>query len=192
MNICPFCERNNLEGALVCAHCGRSSSIFSNLPTRVIPEETNPTRPRWQGRSPFTEKTVAVLHVDDVREPLLLPIQQATVLGRANAASGQYPDVDLTPQGAFAKGVSARHAMLQRDGDNLMLSDLNSTNGTFLNSKRLPPHLAVIVHDGAEIRLGKLVIKLYFENTAGAPITKTQPIPDLLAEERTLLKRPLS
>ena len=70
------------------------------------------------------------------------------VLGRANA--GKIPDVDLTRYRAFEKGVSTMHVALERGSDWLMIIDLASTNGTYLNRKRLDPSKPVRVLDGAD------------------------------------------
>jgi hypothetical protein len=174
MNICPFCEHNNREGILVCDRCGRSKSIFGNLPTRVIPDETNPSKPRWQGSDHFTNDMFVVMHIEDVREPLILHLDHTTVLGRVNTVAGQYPDVDLTDYDAFVKGVSSRHLALERGDYHLLLTDLNSTNGTFLNGKRLPANQPTPVRDGAEIRVGKLIVHLYFESSSCAPLRQNQ------------------
>lgn len=45
----------------------------------------------------------------------------------------------------ISRFVSRHHAMFIRDGDTTVLMDLNSTNGTFVNSKRISNH--VMVHD---------------------------------------------
>ncbi|MBZ0301114.1 MAG: FHA domain-containing protein [Anaerolineae bacterium] len=169
MNTCPYCQHDNREGVLVCEYCGRSVSIFANLPTRVMPDESTPVTPRWKGTNHFTTDTRVVLHLDSAREPLVLPLNQPTRIGRTNTAENQYPDVDLTPYGAFASGVSSHHVQLERHEDYLMLTDLGSTNGTYLNGTRVQPHQAVAVHDGAEVRLGRLVMHLYFESTACTP-----------------------
>lgn len=174
MNICPFCEHNNREGILVCDRCGRSKSIFGNLPTRVIPDDTSPTKPRWQGSEQFTNDMFVVMHIEDVREPLILRLDHTTVLGRVNTVAAQYPDVDLTGYDAFVKGVSSRHLALERGEHHLLLTDLNSTNGTFLNGKRLPANQSTAVRDGAEVRIGKLIVHLYFESSACAPLRSNQ------------------
>jgi|SRR5690606_24907586 len=169
MNICPYCEHHNRPGVLICERCGHSSSIFASLPTRVIPDEISPTGPRWQGTDRFTPDTFVVMHIEGVREPLVLPLDKPTLLGRANEITRQYPDIDLTPYGAFEKGVSSRHLLLERGDGHLLLTDMGSTNGTYLNGQRLNPNEAAVVHDGVEVRLGKLVIHLYFESAACAP-----------------------
>ncbi|KAB2855894.1 MAG: FHA domain-containing protein, partial [Anaerolineae bacterium] len=38
-----------------------------------------------------------------------------------------------------------------------------SVNGTFLNGQRLIPRQARIVHDGDEMRFGKLALRIYFK-----------------------------
>ena len=84
MNICPYCEHNNREGVLICERCGRSKSIFSNLPTRVIPEDHHTASPRWQGSDHFSTDSFVVLYVEDDRQPIILQLDQPTVLGRVN------------------------------------------------------------------------------------------------------------
>jgi len=175
MNICPYCEHNNREGVLICEHCGRSRSIFSNLPTRVIPEDTHDASPRWQGSDHFSEDTFVVMYVEEEREPIILPVTERTVLGRANATIERYPDVDLTHYDAFVQGVSSHHVVLERQSDQLLVADLGSTNGTYLNGERLTPHQPVPARDGAELKLGKLTLHLYFESSACAPIHQDSP-----------------
>ena len=55
--------------------------------------------------------------------------------------------------------VSRRHAALVVDavGD-IWLTDLNSTNSTFLNDGRVAPHVPHRLHDGDRVRLGSSVV----------------------------------
>ena len=48
--------------------------------------------------------------------------------------------------------VSRRHCRLERQGDSIVLSDLGSTNGTFVNSERVTA--PVVLEDGARITIG--------------------------------------
>jgi pSer/pThr/pTyr-binding forkhead associated (FHA) protein len=84
------------------------------------------------------------------------------VLGRADEVSGTSPDLDLTPYNALEKGVSRIHAAIRRGEDTLTLVDLGSVNGTHLNGQRLVPNQPRVLRDGDEIRLGRLVVHIYF------------------------------
>ncbi|XP_021910683.1 uncharacterized protein LOC110824403 [Carica papaya] len=50
--------------------------------------------------------------------------------------------------------VSAVHARIQKEGGNLLVTDLDSTNGTFVDEKRLRPGLAVPVSSGSCVTFG--------------------------------------
>ena len=52
--------------------------------------------------------------------------------------------------------ISRMHAKLDMQGDRLMLSDLNSTNGVYLNGMRLSPNEVREIEEGDEIRFGSL------------------------------------
>ena len=56
--------------------------------------------------------------------------------------------------------VSKRHGILVRDEDDYQLHDFNSTNGTFVDGKRI---MAVKLQHGASIRLGS--VELRYEST---------------------------
>jgi predicted component of type VI protein secretion system len=75
--------------------------------------------------------------------------------------SGIRPDIDLTLDGAGAAGVSRRHCRLLRGIDGWRVEDLMSTNYTVLNGKALPAHVPTLLHDGDELRLGKLRLRFH-------------------------------
>jgi hypothetical protein len=86
------------------------------------------------------------------------------VLGREDPPSNSFPDFDLTPYGAEEGGVSRLHARLTLSGDVWSIEDLESTNFTFINRKRVTPKTPTPLNDGDEIRLGR--IGLRFKTTA--------------------------
>jgi hypothetical protein len=82
--------------------------------------------------------------------PLDLP---ENLVGRRSAARGIVPSIALNDP-----GVSHRHLMVYRNDDGSMLvSDVGSTNGTFLNGStdRLEPGVKTPVADGDAIELGR-------------------------------------
>jgi hypothetical protein len=72
--------------------------------------------------------------------PYTLPIG-STVIGRGEQANLRLPDV----------GISRRHARLDFDGSQVVLTDLGSTNGTMVNGQRVS---AVALNGGDVVQLG--------------------------------------
>jgi hypothetical protein len=81
------------------------------------------------------------------------------VIGREDAPSNSFPDFDLTPFGAEEGGVSRLHARLAQSGDAWTIEDLESTNFTFVNRKRIAPKTPTPLYDGDEIRLGRVGLR---------------------------------
>ncbi len=52
--------------------------------------------------------------------------------------------------------VSRIHARLDKEGDKVLLTDMNSTNGTYKNGLRMQPQETVEIEAGDEIRFGSL------------------------------------
>lgn len=91
---------------------------------------------------------------------VVLPSTDQAVLGRADAVSNFYPDIDLSAYGALEQGVGRRHARLFVEQGQLMVEDLDSTNGTLVNTNRLTPRQPTPLKPGDELRLGNLVLRL--------------------------------
>jgi hypothetical protein len=80
-------------------------------------------------------------------------------IGRWDADSGIFPDVDLDADDPEAK-VSRRHARITRRGAQYFIEDLGSTNGTFINrGRRLLPGDRQPLNDGDEIIIGKTFLR---------------------------------
>jgi hypothetical protein len=80
-------------------------------------------------------------------------------IGRWDADSGIFPDVDLDADDPEAK-VSRRHARVTRRGEQYFIEDLGSTNGTFINrGRRLLPGDRQPLNDGDEIIIGKTFLR---------------------------------
>jgi pSer/pThr/pTyr-binding forkhead associated (FHA) protein len=80
-------------------------------------------------------------------------------VGREDAVSNIFPDVDLTPHGGEEGGVSRQHARIFLENGQYMLEDENSTNYTFLNRQKLAPKTPTPLHDNDEIRLGRVLLR---------------------------------
>ncbi len=163
----PTCGANNAEGAIHCYRCG--TPLPANLnekegKTKALSNsDTGPVIPRrkW-GTARFDNQTVIVFHVRGYEKPVkVLFGNEEMVIGRTHEDT--VVDIDLTEHGAMDAGVSRRHALLRRQNETIVLVDLNSANGTFLNGQRIVANEPRILRDGDEIRLGRLVLRASFE-----------------------------
>ncbi len=92
-----------------------------------------------------------------------LEVKKQMVIGRADAGAQILPDIDLTPYGGIEKGVSRQHAVILAESDRILLMDLDSTNGTYLNEQRLLPHQLYRVRHGDDILVGEVRIEVRFD-----------------------------
>jgi hypothetical protein len=96
-----------------------------------------------------------LLHIaSDQLTTIGMDIRRIIVLGRVDPFSSYRPDVDFAPYSGMRLGVSRRHALLYPDRTYLSLVDQHSTNGTWVNGKRLSPGREHILHDGDRVELG--------------------------------------
>ena len=91
---------------------------------------------------------------------IVLPNKPALVLGRTYGKS--VADIDLEPYGASKAGVSRHHARLLRQGEDWLIEDLNSLNGTFINDKQIKAGHPEKLRDGDRIRLSHLKLIIAF------------------------------
>jgi predicted component of type VI protein secretion system len=124
-----------------------------------------------QGGASFGENDYLRLEIEGSPEPIILKPTAETIFGRRDPATGAMPDVDLTPFAGYRMGVSRRHAAIRfGDGQSLNLWDLGSSNGTYLNSERLSAHRPYRLHNGDELRLGQMMIRLHFQSSPPRPV----------------------
>src|SRR5215212_2059709 len=86
-----------------------------------------------------------------------------TTIGRADPVTGILPDIDLTPVDTN-RSVSRRHAKIIRSGDEyLVLEEVGTVNGTYVNEQRIPTGQPVGVHHGDLIKIGLISFKAVFD-----------------------------
>jgi pSer/pThr/pTyr-binding forkhead associated (FHA) protein len=84
----------------------------------------------------------------------ILNLPNEMVIG---ADKKQLKKEDLAIQNRF---VSGRHAKLDWDGANWWLTDLGSSNGSFVNGRESPPDEKIYVPIGATIQIGDAIFEL--------------------------------
>lgn len=112
--------------------------------------------------SSLSEMHEIILVIRGMVERVEMKADKPITLGRSDMRTRFVPDIDLTPYGALERGVSREHAQLHLEGDHLFITDLESTNGTFIASKRVEPRVPTQIHKGDELLLGRLAVQILF------------------------------
>jgi len=168
MIICSNCQHKNVAGAMYCAECGAQLDGVETLITQAITDEQIETELKRKGSRAAAPAIPAnswlSLHLMDSGKILPLASRNEFTLGRLSEGQPIMPDIDLTPYQAYASGVSRLHAVVKRDASRVMVMDLGSSNGTYLNGRRLNPHTEESLNHGDIVALGKLKIQVLLRN----------------------------
>jgi hypothetical protein len=155
--LCPVCGLTNPSGYLVCRRCG-TSLLDRDITVQLRPEGpevlVNPDDVLLPDSAPLILKLK--------NTTIALPIAELLVIGRDIASNNSY-HIDLAEFNAREQGVSRQHIRLLRKSNHVYISDLHSTNGTFLNGNRLVPEAECLIGHGAQLELGFLKIEVLFD-----------------------------
>ena len=80
------------------------------------------------------------------------------LFGRALPEEGYRPDFDMSfydPEGY----ISRRHGEIIKARNGYFITDLGSSNGTYVNDRSLPPHKPRLLRNGDEIAIGEVVLQ---------------------------------
>jgi hypothetical protein len=154
--VCSSCGASNPAGESFCSNCG-VSLLGAPAPVSAAP---TPVDISSQDAVPAVAGVLhARLVVEADNQEFDLSGKDNITLGREDAVSNIYPDVDLTPHGGEEGGVSRLHARIFVENGQYMLEDENSTNFTFLNRQRLAAKTPTPLHDNDEVRLGRVLLR---------------------------------
>ena len=173
--VCSNCGHRNRPGIAACENCGKSLLGKGAVDTRQFEGQQPLQAPNDTGEmmrfavkstttgNTFTDDMVLRLEIEGAATPILLFPKLETVIGRRDPATGTMPDVDMTSYAGYRMGVSRRHAIIRLQNNAIEIYDLGSSNGTAINGTKLSPHAALPLHDGDEITLGKMTVKVLFQ-----------------------------
>ena len=151
MQTCPRCGVLYMPNTLFCEACGaplHARQESSPLSEAALDQTSGPLR------SLLLEITQSgrVIETRVTPEPI--------VVGRVDQHGGSAPALDLTEDGGLDHGVSRRHARLLLKGVDLLIEDLHSANGTWVNDVRLAANQPYPLKHGDLIRLGRLRMRI--------------------------------
>jgi hypothetical protein len=162
--VCANCKQTNMAGSVFCSECGSAliaseAANTQNIETVSAGRTARPKHPPPAVPAPPSDNW-ATLHLLDTGRVLPLTEHNEFTMGRSIEGQSMIPDVDLSPYDAYARGVSRLHAVIKREIGQVVLVDLDSANGTFINGRRLTPKEDHVLANGDVIALGKLKIQI--------------------------------
>ncbi|MBK9924592.1 MAG: FHA domain-containing protein [Anaerolineales bacterium] len=168
MILCTNCQHENISGTLFCVECGAQLDGSEALTTQSINQDqiVDDLKKNSASVEPPSSPTNSwlSLHLMDSGKILPLATRNEFTLGRLSEGQPIMPDIDLTPYQAYASGVSRLHAVVKRETSRVVIMDLGSSNGTYLNGRRLNPHAEEGLKHGDVVALGKLKIQVLLRN----------------------------
>ncbi|NOZ07081.1 MAG: FHA domain-containing protein [Chloroflexi bacterium] len=159
---CPTCQTQHLPNTFFCDQCGTALHGAAR---------DNRTADAAILSTPFLRILVQATGLT-----MTLPLTDEIVIGRKDTDTGVRPDVDLGILGDSGLSVSRTHARIRRVGTTVQIEDLGSTNGTWLQGKRLPAHnpLALEEGKGYEVIVGTVHLTLSVQTKERPPVRPPQ------------------
>lgn len=164
---CPKCGTIHVANTLICSKCAtllftdgqETDPVGNDAITQLIDQLQENVR----GSPPAIPDTTPLaiyLNIGPHWREVELPLNKKIYLGRKDPAADVYPEVDLSDDGDRARTVSRLHAKISKQRHEVVIEDLRSTNGTFVNGNRLRPLLPQPLNDGDMLQLGTLQIQV--------------------------------
>jgi len=156
-------------GALQVRDLNSSNGTYLNSPANRVGPAFVPVQLEdklWLGQAEIPVRAILAPAAPSGRRPSSSQTENLTTKIREGAADfGRDPTADFPVPHPM---VSFRHARLHWSGAQFFIEDLNSTNGTFVNGKRVPARTKVPVNASDEISFGSYT---FVPNKLGAAAT---------------------
>jgi serine/threonine protein kinase len=146
---CGFCGQKIVATDMFCAFCGAKQPIA---------QQGVHISAGGVYFSPSLTAKLLILGTNDLDSPSFYLDKDENLVGRRDPMSNIFPEIDLSKYDPQTK-ISRRHARIWRDGNNFMVEDLGSSNGTILlpvvnETVRLLPHQPHLLSNGDKLKVG--------------------------------------
>jgi hypothetical protein len=165
---CPFCHATFVANTVFCSECGNYLLEDDKRATDPLFDADQIDKvngmaggPKIASSSPPNARPVAVqLKIGEGKREVEVGLDKDIHIGRVDPASNVFPEIDLTDEGNSGKSVSRRHARIFKREKSVVLEDLGSFNGTYINGKKLDPYLPEDINDGDILHLGRISMEV--------------------------------
>jgi hypothetical protein len=168
--VCPNCQTENSPSEQFCNKCGlwiqdveTSKTIFEKTGNvlranirQILHDLDKPEHP------PDLKDGQVGLAIAGDESVLVIDFTGPIILGRDTGQTAfEHPIIDFNDYRGYKMGVSRKHALISSRGGIFTLTDLGSSNGTFLNGQQIQPNTPIPITNGDHIALGKLEMFFY-------------------------------
>ena len=165
---CPFCHATHVANTVFCSECGHYLLEDDKRATDPLIEtdeigtingtadESKPAAILQKNARPAAVQ----LKIGSGEREVEVSLDKDIHIGRVDPASNVFPEIDLTDEGTPGKSVSRRHARIFKRDKLVVLEDLGSFNGTYINGKKLDPYLPETIRDGDILQLGRISMEI--------------------------------
>lgn len=161
---CQHCGKANQRHEVFCYACGQLlEPSKGTYDTRHFGEVVQPDEGYFGADSVLALRPRGSVETYEARPQ---HADHELVVGRSVEGSVITPDIDLNSKQAADLGVSRMHLSIRYDKEHntVLVSDLGSSNGTFINGQRLTTKEVRALRHGDELRLGRMVMMVSFRH----------------------------
>jgi hypothetical protein len=173
VKFCLVCKNRNDQDAIVCVHCGTSLESFdsesSTTQTTDVQVTISGEPPAWLYDESAVPAGSIAIYVEGASKPIFSSSNDEFVIGRKVDIFTEGL-LDLSGLGGYHLGLSRRHARIRRAGSGYEVTDLSSSNGTWLNDERLTPNQPYSLPNGSQLRLARMRLFVVFH-----PLLESKP-----------------
>jgi len=153
IRVCDNCNHRNDINNLECEKCGFDLSFVIPVDeSELDKQEANSTGSSSDVCSALSSSTSSNMVIVSMDGQLIIPIQNELVIGR-DGVNGNYFE--------SSSYVSRKHAIFYIENDEILIFDA-STNGTFVNDKRLPKLTKTPIHCNDKITFADITFEVRY------------------------------
>ena len=162
---CPSCGKPNSPTSNVCKSCGQSLQFQPKSAPQTRRLDDTTVKKAALVAAYFPPEATLLIAIRGAKQVLEAYPRETMTIGRVSAIQHKAGQLflDLSPFNGEALGVSRQHAEIRSINNTLVVVDLDSDNGTFINDVRLYPHEIRVLHNGDDLRVGGLSMKITFK-----------------------------